>query len=192
MTGTPRSSESAEASTETPLAIASSVIFRSRTTGSSISANWIVSRSPLLRFLESITCMTDFGFCLSRRSLVTRSSSEEGSRLFTPGVSMIVSLVPLVLIVPLEISTVVPGKFDTVTYLPDRYPNTTLFPTFGFPIKTTGGDFETTLDDVCSCTANPTFSDICRITRTRSDCAWWAGIRILCRSCSAPLPTICC
>ena len=60
-------------------------------------------------FLASHTCRTRAPGSLIRMSRVTRSSSDMGSREYTPGVSITSSVVPRSRASPRVTSTVVPG-----------------------------------------------------------------------------------
>jgi hypothetical protein len=99
--------------------------------------------TPRMResFAASTTCTTAEGSRSSKASRVTRSSSENGIVLRTPGVSMSGRVFSCTRTAPDAISTVAPGWFETSTRRPVRAAKTADLPTFEFPTRTTGASF---------------------------------------------------
>jgi len=87
-TGTESSSDSPLVSISMPRAWASSIMFSTRTIGRRNSASWEATSKVRRRFFASATWTITSGFSASRISHVTLSSSDCGTRLLTPGVSM--------------------------------------------------------------------------------------------------------
>ena len=92
-----------------PRSSASSIMFRQRTKGSSISATCTARSSARSRFLASPTTTTACGRPSRTRSRVTFSSSDEGSSDATPGVSTTLTFPIRSVDQPATSSTVVPG-----------------------------------------------------------------------------------
>ena len=108
-TGTPIAAESAAMSTPQPSEPSSSAILRATTNGTAYSLSWSARSSVRRRLVISPTCSTSTSASRTRRSRATTSSSDCGSRLLMPGVSMTVRLTSPIVAVARVISTVVPG-----------------------------------------------------------------------------------
>ena len=108
-TSIPSTADNLATSISHPLLRASSIMLSASENGSLISAICRDIRRALLKFFVSATCIMRSAFSLNNISLVTLSSSDIGTRLFTPGVSITVCLSPPMTAFPLLTSTVVPG-----------------------------------------------------------------------------------
>ncbi len=108
-TRTPRRSCNSSQSMRTPRSRASSIMLRSSVKGTPISASCVDRINARRKFLASATCRTAPGRSRSKMLRVTSSSSDIGSKLLTPGVSMTSICRAPIVALPRVIVTVVPG-----------------------------------------------------------------------------------